>query len=318
VNSYLTWSSWRVWPWHDEALREKDPHRPSAIGKNILVVIEQLAKRTGHPQHEALNRLSNTLPTYLKMHDKTAPIHRFELSELEAIALALMAEARRMDTSRPAIHPGAGQAIRFQLGLLLQLLWRNPMRARNWCEAIMGINLKQHAGRWRWRFVGTEMKIGMRGTEPNVFEPDVPPEVAVHLDEFLSHYRHHLPNAASDRHVFLSIRGTPMSEANLLATLKGHVARFTDKAFYTHLARSLFSTYHLTHGMDINSVAYAMNDRPQSVLKAYNELMADTHRPIIAEANRQALANGHQRLTPPIIPVATKPKLINPDQLTLI
>ena len=97
-----------------------------------------------------------------------------------------------------------------------------------------------------------------------------------------------------------------------------HVNRFTGKHLYTHLFRSLFSTHHLSHGMDINSVAYAMNDTPQSVFKAYNELMADTHRPIIADANRQALANGHKPLTPPMIPVTPKPKKTNPDQMNLI
>ena len=56
-----------------------------------------------------------------------------------------------------------------------------------------------------------------------------------------------------------------------------------------------------------------MNDTPHSVLKAYNELMADTHRPIIANANRQALANGHKPLTPPIIPVTPKPMKSNLD-----
>ena len=40
-------------------------------------------------------------------------------------------------------------------------------------------------------------------------------------------------------------------------------------------------THHLTNGVDINSIAYAMNDRPETVLANYNELMADKHRPII-------------------------------------
>ena len=81
------------------------------------------------------------------------------------------------------------------------------MRARNWCEALLGHNLKQdQQGQWRWRFVGEEMKIGMRmhGTRVNVFEPDVPPDVTEHLNEFFAYYRPHLKNAATDRHVFVS------------------------------------------------------------------------------------------------------------------
>ena len=151
-----------------------------------------------------------------------------------------------------------------------------------------------------------------------MFEADVPPDVAVHLEEFLSSYRPHIKNAATDRHVFLSKRGVPMTRGGLLSLLRVHVNRYTGKRLYTHLLRSLFSTHHLSHGMDINSVAYAMNDTPQSVLKAYNKLIADTHRPIIADANRQALANGHKPLTPPNIPITPKPKPVDPAQMELI
>jgi hypothetical protein len=77
-------------------------------------------------------------------------------------------------------------------------------------------------------------------------------------------------------------------------------------------------THHMTAGVDLNSIAYAMNDMPLTTLNNYNELMADKHRPIIADANRQALANGHNPLTPPIIPVTPKPPKIDPDQMNLI
>jgi hypothetical protein len=323
INSFITWSAWRVWRWHDDILKEKEPHRPSSRGKKLADIMMCIANRTGHPKKEEIALLDKKLPAVLRMHDKTDPRHRFELSELEAVALALMAEARRMrtDKDRKTKHPGMQQAQRFQLGLILQLAWRNPMRARNWCEALLGHNLKQdQQGQWRWRFVGEEMKIGlrMRGTQINVFEPDVPPDVTEHLNEFLAHYRPHLKNAATARHVFLSQGGTQITRQALLLQLKVHVKRHTDKHLYTHLLRSLFSTHHLSRGVDINSVAYAMNDTPHSVLKAYNELMADTHRPIIADANRQALANGHKPLTPPNIPIIPKPMKSDPDQMQLI
>jgi hypothetical protein len=179
----------------------------------------------------------------------------------------------------------------------------------NWCEAILGHNLKKdHTGRWRWRFVGEEMKIGMRRSEMNVFDPDVPPEVAVNLEEFLLKFRPLIKNADQDQHVFLSSDGGPLSTRNLRERLSTYVMRYTNKHIYPHLLRSLFSTYHLTHGVDINSVAYALNDTPKSVLGFYNELIADTHRPIVADANRQALTNGNaQALTPPVILVIPKP-----------
>jgi site-specific recombinase XerD len=116
----------------------------------------------------------------------------------------------------------------------------------------------------------------------------------------------------------LSQQGTQITRENLLLQLKVHVNRYTDKHLYTHLLRTIFSTHHLSHGMDINSVAYAMNDTPHSVLKAYNQLMADTHRPIVNDANRAALANGHKPLTPPKIPIIPKPMKTDPDQMNLI
>jgi hypothetical protein len=246
-------------------LKEKEPHRPSARAYKTATIIRQIAKRTNHPAWSEIDTLCRKLQPPMSMHDKTDPRHRFELAELEAVALALIDEARQMrtDKDRKAKHPGLKQALRFQLGLILRLAWRNPMRARNWCEALLGHNLKQDKdGRWRWRFVGDELKIGKRerGTRVNVFEPDVSAEVTEHLNEFLTTYRPHLKNAATDRHVFLSQGGTQMTRQGLLLQLKVHVKRFTDRHLYTHLLRTLFSTHHLSHGVDINTVAYGMND----------------------------------------------------------
>jgi hypothetical protein len=126
---------------------------------------------------------------------------------------------------------------------------------------------------------------------------------AIMAENFFSFTYFHGPSAARSH-------GWPLRMTN------GKVS--TDKHLYTHLLRSLFSTHHLSRGVDINSVAYAMNDTPHSVLKAYNQLMADAHRPIIADANRQALANGHKPLTPPNIPVIPKLKPTDPNQIPLI
>jgi hypothetical protein len=139
INSFITWSAWRVWRWHDDILKEKEPHRPSSRGKKLADIMLCIANRTGHPKKEEVHLLNKKLPAVLRMHDKADPRHRFELSELEAVALELIAEARRMEveyTNPRTQHPGMNQALRFQLGLILQLAWRNPMRARNWCEAL--------------------------------------------------------------------------------------------------------------------------------------------------------------------------------------
>jgi hypothetical protein len=70
----------------------------------------------------------------------------------------------------------------------------------------------------------------------------------------------------------------------------------------------LFTRIHLSAGLDLNSVAYALNDHPMTVLNAYNELIAEKHRPAIADANRRALTNRHATFTPPPMP----PRLAKP------
>lgn len=322
LDSFLTWHSWRVHPATDAAIPEKRPSRPSRTGRDVAGTLEYLAKSTGRPEAPELYAFRRKLPVSKPLHDKKAAYHQFEFAELEQVALGLMAEARQMTLNPQHRYPGAKQAIHFQTGLILALAWRNPMRARNWCEAILGTNLTQRQGQWRWHFHGGELKIKQRGGDVNVFEPDVSPDVVPYLEEYLAHFRPHLPNSAHDRHVFPNQFGRPLTHGDLLTRLKVHTYRYTGKRLFTHLLRSLFMTHHLTNGVDINTIAYAMNDTPETVLANYNELMADKHRPLIHDANQRALTKGHGHgLTPPVIPLAPKvpqPKPADPRQMVLI
>jgi hypothetical protein len=318
VQSFITWHAWRVHIATDAAVLQKSPSRPSTTGRDVAETIQYLAKCTERPEATALYMVRKQLPEPKKTHDKKASYHRFELAELEQVAQGLMAEARRMTLNPQVKHLGAKQAIRFQTGLMLALAWRNPMRARNWCEALLETNLKHVDGRWHWRFEGKEMKIDTHGGEINVFEPDVDPDVAPYLEEYLEHFRPQIPGASRSRHVFPNRFGRPLTDNDLLTRLQVHVYRYTSKRLFTHLLRSLFMTHHLTNGVDINSIAYAMNDMPATVLENYNEMMADKHRPIIHNANLQALANRHKPLTPPNIPVTPKPRKTDPDQMSLL
>ena len=323
VHSFITWQSWRVFPWGCCELPEgQSPPRPTQHAMSTVKLLNRIAHTTGHPSEADLHTVSQGLVVSHRIHDKQAPVHRFDLAELEQVAQAIMAEARIMPLSPQARAKGSRRAIRFQIGLMLALAWRNPMRARNWCEARLGIHLRQVDGVWYWHFQGEEMKIGARGGQPNIFEPVIDDDIVAALEEYLTQYRPLIPNAATDDHVFLTERGGRLSKAALLWRLRVHTYRFTSKRLYTHLLRSLFSSHHLSHGVDINSVAYALNDTPKTVLTAYNQLHAEKHRPIIQEANRRALTNGHgQVFTPPVIPLTPKPPRVapvNPDQLSLL
>jgi hypothetical protein len=82
-----------------------------------------------------------------------------------------------------------------------------------------------------------------------------------------------------------------------------HVYRLTGKRLSAHLLRTLFVSHAITSGMDVNSVAYMMNDKPATVLEAYNELQAQQHQQVAQDFYRRALKPGNgQTLTPPVIP----------------
>jgi Phage integrase family len=312
LNSFLTWHAWRAHPWDgpEPLIPPARPSRPSSHGRMVVQKLGIVAHLTQHPAQAAMYELYRRLPHPKKMHDKRAPMHRFELAELEHIAQAVMAEARRMYIDPNAGHPGAVQAIHFGSGLILALAWRNPMRARHWCEALLGKHLKQEEGHWHWHFEGEELKVGTRehGAKVNVFTPDVSPDVVPWLEEYLQNYRPNLPNAAHDPHVFLSRCGRPLTLQTLNDRLRTNVYRYTGKRLYPHLLRSIFVSQHLTHGVDINSVAHGLNDTPATVLAAYNELQADKHRSILQAANQRALATGQETytLTPPAIPLVPR------------
>ena len=316
LQSFVTWHAWRVHTPEDAAILTKAPARPTTWGQHVITTIGLLAKHLKRPEVEALYTWIYALPRPKRIHNKRAPYHRFELSEIEGVAQGLMREARQMHIDYHKRYPGSVQAVRFQTGLILAMGWRNPMRGRNWCEAILDINLKHEGHHWYWHFEGTELKIATRRGEVNVFQPDVDLSVVPWLEEYLECFRPHLPNAGHDRHVLLSQWGRPLTRSLLTYRLRTHVYRFTGKLFYTHLLRSLFMSHHMTSGVDVNSIAYAMNDTPATVVAAYNELMDDKHRPIIAEANRRALIQSNsQALTPPNILAIPKPPKKNPAQM---
>jgi site-specific recombinase XerC len=192
--------------------------------------------------------------------------------------------------------------MRFQLGLVLMLGWRIPMRARNWSEALIGTNLRQVNGKWVFHFEGDELKIGTRRGQTNVYEMEIPSDVVPYLEEYLHVWRPKLPHADEDRHVLLGAKGGGgmMTPKTFYYRLKVHVFRLTGKRFYPHLLRTIFTSTMLNAGMDINSVAYGLNDNPATVLQSYNELQGGIHQQSLQAAYARALhGNSHGNGTSP-------------------
>jgi hypothetical protein len=307
LRGFVTWHAWRIHTPMDAQVLERPPSRPSALGYMVADEMVRLADSRGRKPHaKALRTYCNDLPKPRKIHNKAAEYHNFSFAELEQIALALMDEARHMGSrpkhgKHPTLFPGSKGAGRFMAGLVLMLGWRIPLRLRNWCEALLEVNLRRVNGGWRWHFEGDELKVGARRGQTNVYDIEIPPEVVPYLEEYLTVWRPKFPHAESDRHVFLTLRqggGGMLTSNDLYMKLKVHVYRFTGKRLFPHLLRTIFTSSHLSSGVDINSVAYGLGDTPTVVLGAYNELQAGKHGQSLQESNRRAL-NGNGNGTTP-------------------
>lgn len=302
VQGFVTWHAWRIHTDADAQVRERPPSKPSTLGKLVADVLTYVAETLKRRQDaKSLGAYANKLPQPRKIHNKAAACHSFTFAELERVALGLIDEARRMRLQTMKTVdirvecPGAMAAGRFQLGLVLMLGWRIPMRARNWCEALLETNLRRVNGGWRFHFEGDELKVATRRGETNVYDIEIPPEVVPYLEEYLTVWRPKLPHADEDRHLLLRLRGGGgmMNPKDLYMKLKVHVYRHTGKRLYPHLLRTLFTSHMLSSGMDINSVAYGLNDTPATVLRAYNELQAGVHQQSLHEGYRRFLTPAH-------------------------
>ena len=300
-DSFMVWHSWRVHTPEEAAIRDRPPSKPTTTAAQSMAAIYTAAKVLGHPEEKAIFYYSKQLNAPRKLHDKGADYHTFSFADIERIAKDIIDEAPLIQPmpshwSRKSTRPGAFGSVRFQVGLILMMGWRCPLRVRNWCEMLIDTNLKQVNGGYLVHFEGEELKIGKRGRDANIFELAVAPEVLPYLEEFLSTWRPRLDPDGHERHVFLTMKGTPLAPSNLGSQLKAHVYRHTGRLFFPHLLRTIFTSEMLSAGVDINSVAYGLGDQPATVLRSYNELQAGRHQQSLQDAYRRAL-NGHGKGT---------------------
>jgi hypothetical protein len=259
--------------WHAE--RTQAP-RVTAMGVYTARTVTLIAKHQQRPEFPALQALQRKLPEPEPMHDKQHPDHDIQLKELEAVGLTLLHEAHTMPGSHPrksVRSPHLQRAVRHQMGLILRLLVRVPMRQRNIREMRLGHNLLQdQSAKWHLHFQGEQLKVGRRGGRLNTFQLPFPPDLTEHLEEFLHQYRPIIPNASQYAHVFLSFKGRPYTQCGLATSLTDCVMLRLGKRFYPHLIRTIYTDTCLLQTHDISTVAFMLNDRPQTVLQRYHEL----------------------------------------------
>jgi hypothetical protein len=300
LESFVTWHAWRIHTARDAQVRERPPSKPSTMGRMVVETVRRLAHTLDRKRDfTAISAYFRRLPEPRKIHNKSAPYHQFTCAELEEVALTLISEARAMplwEISQHNSYPGTRPAQRFALGLVLMLGWRIPIRRRNWVEALIDTHLIKDNGVWHWRFEGDDLKVGMRNGETNIFDVEIPAEVTPYLQEYIDVWRPKFRYAATDRHVLLSQhpRGHGTITGRALSTkLLHHVYRLTGKRLSMHLLRTLFVSHAIKSGMDVNSVAFIMNDRVATILPFYNEFYAQEHQKAAQDFYRRALTPGN-------------------------
>jgi integrase len=278
--------------WH--AARVQVP-RVSHQGWEVAKCLLTIASQAERPEFFALKKFIRKFPRPPRVHNKQHPVHTFEADELEHIGLTLMEEARLpvKPRARPASRPGLYRASRFQYGLILRLLLRTGLRARNLCEMRRPHNLYQDAqGLWWLHFEGDELKVSARRGITNVHYLPFPDDLVTALQEYWQRFRPIFPGAAADPHVFLTVNGRPLSDTVLRLSLFHHVfVRTEHKRFYPHLARTLWTDAALDATNSPDMVAAWLNNTPAVVYGHYRELRAQ-------KQIQQAVAFNRSRFAP--------------------
>jgi integrase len=180
-------------------------------------------------------------------------------------------------------YPGVYRATRFQVGVILKLLVRVPLRQRNVRELRIGRNLYQEQdGHWWLFFSGDGLKIGERRGGTNQYDLDLTtyrPELLRLLEEWQQVYRPRLKGAATSPFLFLTYRGNPFTQRSLHEELSVAVALRTGKRFYPHLIRTIWATEYLTStpAPDFVTAAVMLGDTTQTVMRTYLDIVKKDH-----------------------------------------
>jgi len=253
--------------------------RMTTQGHQLAILLKQLAHVSNHPNADALRTYCRELPRPEPMHNKQH--HWIMLRELEQVALSLTDEASKPVTTPPNKRQGAKRALYYQRALILRLLVRIPLRQRNVREMLLGRNLYQDERQhWNLTFQGAELKVSHRDGKINSIEINLSqdfPELIPQLETFLQNHRPKLLKGGLYQQVFLSQRGRPFTEFSVRDQLKTIVYAYTGKRFYPHLIRTIWATQYIAATGDFTTAAHMLNDRVDTVIKRYQEILGRDH-----------------------------------------
>lgn len=213
------------------------------------------------------------------MHDKRK--HWIELADLEAVGLALLADARRpVTTHRSRVRQyGLQRALAHQRSLMLRLLVRIPMLQRQLRECQLEKHLYRDAhGIWQLEFSGQDLKRERKSNgKLNTFRFRFPDDLVPHLEEYLQQFRPLIPRADTAVHLFLTKNGNPYTRSQLRRELTHAVYQYTGRRVYPHLVRTIRATRCIKTRKEFTTAAYGLGDTEATVQKYYQELLDEEH-----------------------------------------
>jgi len=231
---------------------------------------------------EQLRELKRTLPAPTRVYDKRNVW--VSLADLDRVGRGLWPDKRPEDLDLRNQAPGSIIASRAGLSIVFRLWTYIPYRQRNIREMKLGENLyKDSDGNWHIKFVGEQLKVATKKGKTNVFDLPFPPDLVPDLETYLNVWRPILAKMTNHQypHVFLKKSGytwdtkfnhNESTNFNVLIrrTTYAYLGRFTTP----HMVRTIWATEWIknTHG-DFYTVAYMLNDRLETVIASYAELL---------------------------------------------
>ena len=272
--------------WHGERLGRDDT---SAYGVQMVRIAAAIANvlELDPSRRLPLAAYASGLKPPAPLRDKQR-YHWATLPEIEAVANSLLTEGRVPFVTRHGMgHAGVLRAAHFQLGLIMKLLVRVPLRQRNIRELHFPKHLWQDeaTGEWTLRFTGKELKVATRKGRVNVFEVRLsrlypkdgptPDDFIPTLEEFIKDYRPLLPNAKTSPSLFLTRRGNPFSARGLGAEITSAMERRTGVKLNPHVIRDIAATTLLRKGRSYDMVAALLGNTVATVIKHYAHLIPE-------------------------------------------
>jgi integrase len=162
-------------------------------------------------------------------------------------------------------------ALAAQRSLIIRLMVRRPLRSRNVREMQLGRNLYRESGNWMIEFLGNELEVERRGSQPNIYRISFPPDLERSLEEFLQKWRPVL-NDKDAKSVFLTMHGQPLSQGALNKQIQKAVYSYTGRPTNVHLIRHIWATEYIERTQNFSVAASVLGDKLETVLRHYAHL----------------------------------------------